>query len=189
AAGMLLITHEDLVAGFEFQSVGDVAVALGGIARERDLISGGADKLRQRFAMLNIWIVAPNRILFGIGLRHFLGVEEGIKHSLKHRQRTRSDRPIVEIDLIARDHKLIAHRRPVGVLILVVKRRRRQGPGISTPLGKGVGLESSEGAEARERGEKMAAIKHEGPPDEKHATLARWSGERKIHRGDAESCR
>ena len=148
ASGMLLIAHEDLVAGFQLEAIGDVAVALGRIARERDLIASGANKLRQRIAMFDIGIVAPDRVFLRIGLGHLFGLEKCVKHGFKHRQRTRSNCSVVEIDLVAWNHKLLAQRRPVGILILVVKRRQGQWWGRRAAFGKGVSSKSSQGADA-----------------------------------------
>src|SRR5690349_16650374 len=156
---MLLVTHEDFIASLEFQSVRDVAVALSGVAGKRDLITVGANKLRQRIAMLHIRIVAPDGILLGIGLRHLFGIKKRIEDSLEHRQWTRSDGAIVQIDLFARDDKLIAHCRPVGVLILVVKCRRGQGWRSSAGFREGIGLEGSKSTDTGKGREEMTAVK------------------------------
>src|SRR5215510_1310577 len=45
SSGMLLIAHQHLVAGFHFQSIGDVVIALSGVSSDGDLIASGADEL------------------------------------------------------------------------------------------------------------------------------------------------
>ena len=44
AAGMLLIGHEHFVTGLHIDAVRDVAVGLGGIAQQRDLVARTSDK-------------------------------------------------------------------------------------------------------------------------------------------------
>ncbi len=44
AAGMLLIGHQDFVAGFEVDAVGDVAISFGGITKQGDFVAMTADK-------------------------------------------------------------------------------------------------------------------------------------------------
>ena len=125
--------------------------------------------------MFDIRIVAPDGVFLRIGLGHLLRIEKCVEYRFEYWQRTRPNRPIIKVDLISWDHKLLPQRRPICIFVLVIKRRGRQRRCRRAAFSRCVGSEGSQRSDAGEGGEEMTAIKHEGPPDLKQETLARWS--------------
>ena len=88
ASGMLLIGHEHFVAGLQIDAVRDVAVGLGGISQERDLVAVAAYKGGQRIAKLVPRRVSPDGIVFGIGLVELLARFIAFKYGAEDGRRT-----------------------------------------------------------------------------------------------------
>ena len=122
AAGMLLIGHEDFIAGLEIEAIRDVVVGLGGVADQRDFIARATDKGGQRIAEFIPRRVAPDGIVLGIALREFFGFVVAIEDGAENRRGRRSYGAVVEIDLVFGNQELFAQLGPVGFFVRIVKR-------------------------------------------------------------------
>ena len=100
ASGMLLIGHQHFVAGLHVDAVRDVAVRLGGVAQQGDLVALAADEFGQRIAKLIPGGVSPDRIVLGILLVHLFGRVVAVENCAQHGRRTRADGAVVEVDLV-----------------------------------------------------------------------------------------
>src|SRR5260370_7194810 len=80
APGMLLVGHQHFVASLQVHAIRDVAVCLRSIAQQRNFIPFAADKRSQWIAKLVPRRIAPNRVILGIALRHFLLLIVAIEH-------------------------------------------------------------------------------------------------------------
>ena len=119
ASGMLLIGHQHFVAGLQIDAVGDVAVGLGGISEEGDLVAVAADERRQRIAKLVPGGVSPDGIVLGIGLVQLLARLVAFKHGAQHGRGARAYGAVIEVDFVGGNQELLAQFAPVGVFVLV----------------------------------------------------------------------
>lgn len=164
AARMLLVGHQHFIAGFHGDAVGDVVVRLGGVAYQRNLVPVTADEVRQGIAIFVPRPVAPDGIVFGIGLVELLGRSVAVEDGTQHRRRARPDGPVVEVDLILGNQELLAQLGPVSlvvvdILLRVGQRRRR-----ALQLRQEIITKSESGGQSGSVSEKAAAIEQNEPP-------------------------
>ena len=119
AAGMLLVGHEDFVAGLHVDAVGDVAVGFGGIAQQGNFVALAADERGERVAELVPRGVSPDGIVLGILLVHLLGRGVAVEDGAQHGRGAGADRAVVQVDLVLGDEELAPHFGPVRVFILI----------------------------------------------------------------------
>ena len=121
AAGMLLVGHEDFVAGLEIDAVGDVVIGFGGISEERDLVAVAADEGGEGIAELVPRGVSPDGVILGIGLVHFFGRFVAFEDGAQHGSGAGADGAVIEVDLVGGNQVLLAEFAPVGVFVLFVE--------------------------------------------------------------------
>ena len=122
-------------------TVGDVAISLGGITKQGNLVAMATDEGGQRIAKFVPRGVSPDGVILGILLVHALGGGIAIENSAQHRRRTGADGAVVQVDLVFRDQELAADLGPVGVFVLVEESRVGQGGGSLLELGNEVPAE------------------------------------------------
>ena len=127
AAGMLLVGHQDFVAWLKVDAVGDVAISLGGIAKQGNLIAMATDESGQRIAKLVPRGVSPYGVVFGILLVHSLGGGIAIENGAQHGRRAGANGSVVEVDLVFGDQELAPDLGPIGVFVLVKESRIGKG--------------------------------------------------------------
>ena len=128
ASGMLLVRHQTLRRpGFISEAVRDVAVRLGRIAKQRNLVALAAHKRGQRVAELVPRGVSPDRIVLRVLLIELLGRGIPVKDGAQHGRRTRTHGAVVEVNLVRRNEKLLPDLRPVAFCIVVQQGLLRHG--------------------------------------------------------------
>ena len=109
AAGMLLVGHQDFVAGLHVDAVGDVAVGFGGVAQQSDFVATGSRRMRRAGRGTRSrrrsprWDSLRDRCSSSLFCRG-VAIEDGAQH----RRGTGAHRAVVEVDLVFGDEKLSA---------------------------------------------------------------------------------
>ena len=116
AAGVFLIGHQHFVTGLHFNAVGDVVICFGCVTHERQFVARASDKCCHRVAICVVGLIAPNGIVLGIGLVHLFSLGVAVEHGAQNRRGTRSDRSVIEIDLVFRNQKLLADFSPISIV-------------------------------------------------------------------------
>ena len=127
AARVLLVAYQDLVARLEVEAVRDVAVGLGRVAHEGQLVARAADELRERIPELVPRSVAPDRVVLGIGLGHALGLAVALEDRAQDGPGAGAHGAVVQEHLVRGDEELLADLGPVGLFVAKVEVARRQG--------------------------------------------------------------
>ena len=123
---MLLVGHENFVSCLHVDSVGDLAVGLGGIANQSNLVAFTADELGQRVAKLAPRGVSPDGVVLRILLVHLFGLGVAIENSAQNGRGTRPHGAIVQVNLIGRNQKLLAKLGPISIWVAAVETRNRE---------------------------------------------------------------
>ena len=170
AAGMFLIGHQDLFAWFHVNSVGDIAVGLGGVSQQRHFVAFAAYKCSQRITEFVPRSVAPDGIIFRILLIHFLGLVVAVKDRAQDRSGTASHGAVVQVDFVGGNKKLLAQFRPISFFIFLVKIGFRKRGRSFLELGEHVIAKGQAGSESGGRGKKTSTIEQMAPPDSRKAS-------------------
>lgn len=112
---------DNLVTRLQGQAGGDDRVALGGVAREANLLGVGAEEARHGLAR-RLDVVVP-------GLGMFLQLGHHAEDGVEHRLRCRPEAARVQVDRIGQQRKLLADGAPErrGILGIEGRQRRRRG--------------------------------------------------------------
>ena len=119
ASGMLLVSHQNLIAGLHVDAIGDIAVGFCRIAQHRDLVALATNEFGERVAELVPGCVSPDGVVFGIRLVHFFGSVVSVEDGAQYGRGTGPNGAIVQIDLICRNDELLPHRGPECILIFI----------------------------------------------------------------------
>ncbi len=117
SAAVFLIGHQNFVALFHINSIGDVIVGLGGVAHHGDLFAAASDECGQRIAEFIPRGVTPDGIVLGIFVVHFFCFVVAIEHGLQHGRGTRANCASVQIHFIFGNQKLFADLCPVRIRV------------------------------------------------------------------------
>ena len=132
AAGMLLVAHQNLGAGRQIQSGGDVAVGAGDVFGERDLFPMRVDQAPSLGAELLHGVIAADPVGAAVVPVGDVGghLAQMVDGSIEHHARHGADGSVIEEDLVAGQRKLVAQLVPVGRVGGVGKRWRAGIPGL-----------------------------------------------------------
>jgi hypothetical protein len=100
AAGMLLVGHEDFIAWLQVDAISDIAISLGGITEQSDLVARAADESGQRIAEFVPGSVSPDGIVLGILLVHFFSGGIAFENGAQHGRGTGAHGAIVQVNLV-----------------------------------------------------------------------------------------
>src|SRR5580658_3938319 len=162
AAGMLLVSHEDLVARLHVDAISNVAISFSGITEKSNLIAIAADEGSQGIAKLVPGGVSPDGVVFGILLVHLLGGGVPVEDGAQYGCRAGADGAVIEIDLVLRDEELAAHLGPISVFVLIEQRRIGQVGGSLIELGQKASTESQGRGQSSGGGSEKAAAVEQG---------------------------
>ena len=140
---MLLVGHEDFVAGLHVDAVSDVVISFSGVSEECDFVALAADEGGERIAELVKRAVSPDGVVFGIGLVELLAFFVAFKNGAEDGRGAGADGAVVEIDLVGGDEELLAEFAPVGFFVAIEEGRVGElgregfelGPEVSAPEG------------------------------------------------------
>jgi hypothetical protein len=154
AAGMLLVGHEDFIAWLQVDAISDIAISLGGITEQSDLVAMAADESGQWIAEFVPGGVSPDGIVFGILLVHFFGGGIAVENGAQHGRGTGAHGAIVQVNLVFGDEELRAHFRPVSIFVLVEEGGIRKLCWGLGELGEQIPAQSGCGGEAGSGGDR-----------------------------------
>jgi len=122
AARVLLICHQNFIAGLQVDAIGDIAIGLCRVAQESDFVAITAHKCGERITELVPGGVSSDWIVLGIGFVQFLAGLVALKYGSQHGGGARSDSAVIQVNFVRRDQELFAEFSPIGVFVRVEKR-------------------------------------------------------------------
>src|ERR1700729_2274467 len=189
AAGMFLIGEQDLISRFKVDAVGDVAISFRGITQDGDLIAVAAYEGGQRITEFIPGGVAPDRVVFRIGLVHLFGGFVAFEDGAQNRGGAGAYRAIIEINFVGGDQELFAQFTPVVVFVLVIERAVRELLGQGFELRPEVASPAESGGGGEGRRQKIAAGQHRGLSDMISKRVALETGALKRRNGNTGSAK
>ena len=165
ASGMLLVRHQDFVARFHIHAIRDVAIRLGGIPQQGNLVPRAAHKRGQRIAKFIPCCISPDWVIFRILLIQLFGGVVRIENRTQHGRGAGTDRAVIQVNLVRGNKKLLSQFSPVGVFVFVVERNVGQGSGSIFELRKQQVAEANRSRDPCANGHKLPTIEQTAPPE------------------------
>jgi hypothetical protein len=164
-AGMLLVGHEHFIAWPQVDAIGDMAISLGGITEQGNLVAMAADESGQRIAEFVPCGISPDGIVFRIVLVHFFSAGITVENGAQHGRGTGTNGAIVQVNFVFGDEELCAHLSPVSIFVFVEEGGIRKLGGDLGKLGEQIPAQCSRSGEAGGGGgQETAAIEQRVSP-------------------------